>query len=449
MENLFVQSTDNKAISNFGIKLEGNFDPFLDTSKSKEETRKPSGMKYKQIFPLYSFEDSYDEGSTDVSQNLTPVNELNWPLTKNTELTNQPLPRQPQQQQQSMLSSQPQQRQARPTPLNLTSCLSNKAVPGKVSPVQVGGEKAVQYVPLPNFPGFKQLVTSPDPSTIGLSKQIPPTKDFLFRFFANGSEYERKNWYYKDMQSIVRGPFSAREMDEWHNAKYLPLDLMITYGANNNFKPLSELIKYKESFNAPNTQQKPVQNTSVKQGVNLMNLSSNELQELMKNPKFIEYARASSLNVNQLMYLIKQREANEKANVTRGYNANSFESLGYYPNNSQDASRRANPTSNSFQSGISAAPDYYSRQGMYNNYNNIDYNQTNKRTSTQGYPVELLQQYSPGYSNAAVSQGSAQKAQPSFNFGSQLGSPSFMATDTNYKSMIKTQGGNNGATRFA
>jgi hypothetical protein len=460
MESLFVESNEKNAINNFGIRLEGNFDPFLDSSKCKEQTGTTFGKTSNKIFPLYSVEDSYDDSSTDVSQNLTPVNELNWSTNKNAELATPSFVRK-HQQQQIEPSSQPKQsvvRQARPMPLNLNSRLSSN-ISAKANPVQtVGGDKAVQYVPLQHFPGFSKLTTSSNPNKIGLSKQIPPSKDCLFKFFTGGSDYERKYWYYKDLKNIVRGPFSAKEMDEWYNANYLPSDLMITYGENINFRALSELKKYKDSFVSEISQPKSVQSTSVKQGVNLNNLSSNELQELAKNPEFIEYARASSLNLNQLMYLIKQREANQKSNGLKksgGYNADSFESQGYYPSNNSDVSRGsfgANSTvntSNGFQSGISTVPDYNYKQGIYNNYNNIDYNQTNKRTSTQGYPGELQQQYNGGYpsTHSAASQSSTHRTQPSFNFSGQVESPSFMTTD-DYKSFITTKTGNGGINRL-
>lgn len=477
MDSLFVQPEEKS--KDYPFSLEGNFDLFL-TNPNKREQFIGGGQSQKKtpnkIFPLfYLNEDSYDEHSTDVSLNLTPVNELNWSFNKNTETAN-PSSYRAQQQQYPIREAQEIMRQAMPKAINLSTCFgNNKFTANNMNQAQVSnGDK--KYVPMQNFPGFSKLAMNATPNTnsTNFAEKTSSSKDALFKFFSSGAEYEKKSWYYKDLQNKVRGPFSAKEMDEWYQAKYLPMDLMLTYGDNKNFRSLTELVKYRDSFKTDPSPQKLNAPTKQTQDVNLNNLSSYQLYELTKNPEFIEYARVSGVNLNQLMYSIKQREANEKSMAS---NKSQLASQGFYPlnnSNSNSGSNLArsaygtaqqlnNNKSNNVQFGMNAVPEFNYSQGLYNNnnYNNIDSTQSNKRISNQGYPTEFPKQQhtqqssvnqnypnSP-YMGSPLIQTAPQRTPPTnFNYQGQIGSPTYLATD-NYKSFVMPNGASNSSNRFA
>ncbi len=51
-----------------------------------------------------------------------------------------------------------------------------------------------------------------------------------------------KAWYYKDLQGLIRGPFSSSEMNMWLKAGYLPRDLQIRFGPESTFVPLESFL---------------------------------------------------------------------------------------------------------------------------------------------------------------------------------------------------------------
>lgn len=53
---------------------------------------------------------------------------------------------------------------------------------------------------------------------------------------------QSENWWYKDSEGVVRGPFSTLCMKNWRSTGYLPDDLEIKCAVNASFVPLRELF---------------------------------------------------------------------------------------------------------------------------------------------------------------------------------------------------------------
>ncbi len=51
-----------------------------------------------------------------------------------------------------------------------------------------------------------------------------------------------KVWHYKDMQGLIRGPFSASEMNMWLKAGYFPRNLLIRFGDSSTFVLLESFV---------------------------------------------------------------------------------------------------------------------------------------------------------------------------------------------------------------
>mmetsp|Transcript_60365 Transcript_60365/g.69968 ORF Transcript_60365/g.69968 Transcript_60365/m.69968 type:complete len:651 (+) Transcript_60365:622-2574(+) len=260
--------------------------------------------------------------------------------------------------------------------------------------------------------------TKGNPTTIGLSKQIPATQQSkVFKFFCR-DDYEKKLWFYKDFQNKVQGPFSAKEMDEWYDNGLLPLTLMITYGENNNFKTLSELISYINSNSGKQPQQQQqkqtFQTSTPKQSgpINLSTISSVQMNELLKDPDFIQYAQATRLNIPQIINSIKEREQQEKYyamnknnfGYNQGYpsggptNGNFDSQGGYYQNVNQNFAGNQQMNKGSFtptQGGTNMGQDFgFSKQTQQfqnvNNYNSPNMNMAGP--TNKGYPMQQQMQ---------------------------------------------------------
>ena len=54
---------------------------------------------------------------------------------------------------------------------------------------------------------------------------------------------QQNQWYYKDLQGQVRGPFSQNQMLQWYDNGHFNDELEIAQGENSMFLPLK---KYKE-----------------------------------------------------------------------------------------------------------------------------------------------------------------------------------------------------------
>lgn len=70
------------------------------------------------------------------------------------------------------------------------------------------------------------------------------------------------NWWYKDAEGVVHGPFSTLCMSHWRSTGYLPDDLEIKYAANASFAPLRELfpapaVPFQSPPTPPGTQSAP------------------------------------------------------------------------------------------------------------------------------------------------------------------------------------------------
>lgn len=360
------------------------------------------------------------------------------------------------------------------------------------------------YYPMPqqmsmnvNPQMYQQMPMKPTPTvntqSIGLSKQIPPTNQSkVFGFFCR-DDYDKKQWFYKDLQHKVQGPFSAREMDDWFESKLLPLTLLITYGESNEFKTLADLVRYVEMNSAKPMQQKPQpQPTMTKQptSINFATISYAQMMELLKNPDFIQYAQATGLNLHQIVASIKEREQYYAMNNQQGYTSpmsNNFESQGYYQTGGdqmyygktvqQPVNKGGFGPTQVISLQNQVGPDYnYKGQGMYQNFNNPDYNKMNsgysnpnnatfKAPTNKAYPTQyqqpqmqqttqhvyMQQQQQPQYVpqeystnvnlNSAIPQNKTPKAQQTPNV-IQAESPDLMTNQL--KSLLGLGGGNLG-----
>ncbi|CAH1394663.1 unnamed protein product [Nezara viridula] len=56
-------------------------------------------------------------------------------------------------------------------------------------------------------------------------------------------EKQDKQWFYRDPQGEVQGPFTCTEMAEWFQSGYFTLNLLVRRACDPNYAPLGELIK--------------------------------------------------------------------------------------------------------------------------------------------------------------------------------------------------------------
>lgn len=448
------------------------------TGPSRQQQKSPQGFSD----PYAS--QNYSEYSTDTSREMGQKGDAG---------RNPYASLQQQQQQQQLLYQQQLMKQ------NLNKQTENFGYSPMNQGSQMGNMNMQTNRPIPTNPNFVPLQQNPttfynqqmyqqqmptmkqNPTTIGLSKQIPVTQtNKVFKFFCR-DDYEKKLWFYKDFQDRIQGPFSAKEMDEWYDNKLLPPNLLITYGENNNFKTLADLVKYINSNSGKSQTQPQPQPTMPKQGntINFATISLAQMAELCKNPDFLAYAQATGLNLQQIINNIKEREQMEKYNaMNKGYGYNQggyptnnsvngyYDSQGvYYPSNTQGFAGGNIPTNQPInkggfgQSPVGTADYGYNKQGPYQGYGGVDYKQQQQSpttfsgpsmsgTASKGYypmqnqkvqqPMQQQQFSNQGYPTAlslsnAVLQGQAQRPQQSYN-PSQGGVPDIMTDQL--KSML-------------
>lgn len=245
---------------------EEEVDPFLHDLRKRNKLRAKKILNIAQNngLSIWPFEVLAENTSPDDSINLTPGAEIIAGHPSNYIENNHPYGQQVQQYQQLLdINKQMMTSQNQPHP------------------------QSIHQYPQPSF---SNASTYPSKSTprVGLMTQTSVQKTSLFKFFSQGYDYDMKNWYYKDHQNQVRGPFSSREMDAWHDARYLPLDLPITYGENQHYRLLADLIKYKEAFDTPNSYSKPIPT------------NSNPSQERKLKKQYYDPRSANRHNANSL-----------------------------------------------------------------------------------------------------------------------------------------------------
>ncbi|XP_067945703.1 GRB10-interacting GYF protein 2-like [Watersipora subatra] len=72
----------------------------------------------------------------------------------------------------------------------------------------------------------------------------PPGQEPTFPPVADPNTIAHANdWFYKDPQGTLQGPFKAQEMLEWYGAGYFTMSLLVKKGSDRDFQPLGELLK--------------------------------------------------------------------------------------------------------------------------------------------------------------------------------------------------------------
>jgi len=186
--------------------------------------------------------------------------------------------------------------------------------------------------------------------------KLQPTIKVFEKF--SGPNYGKKLWYYIDRSGKRQGPFTGEEMDEWYKGGYLPGDLIITFGENNGYRQLQELVKkVEESLPKANPNPNPGPGLAPTPNFNkllpgmnmpnLSNLTSFQLSELMKNPDFVQNAQKAGYDLNKVMISLIEREQVEKQTKTRTGTTSApiitgtFDSQGvYYPVNNPQYTMR-------------------------------------------------------------------------------------------------------------
>mmetsp|Transcript_50169 Transcript_50169/g.115794 ORF Transcript_50169/g.115794 Transcript_50169/m.115794 type:complete len:1111 (-) Transcript_50169:342-3674(-) len=68
------------------------------------------------------------------------------------------------------------------------------------------------------------------PSIASLGVELPRTEDLLPTRAPPQPPSTPKDWYYRDLESKIRGPFAEAQISEWYNLGYLPPDLQMRSG---------------------------------------------------------------------------------------------------------------------------------------------------------------------------------------------------------------------------
>ena len=148
-----------------------------------------------------------------------------------------------------------------------------------------------------------------------------------------------KQWFYKDPQNTVQGPFSSADMERWFDAGYFTVHLPVKRFGEHQFSTIQQLTK--EMGRLPfRTDQKPSTNAFVDDY-----LSQQQAYQFTRQTS-VPIADRKPHSTSQLQnYFSSQTSSNDSASIAYPQMHRSLSSV----NNQYDYTRLVNPNSSYFQ----------------------------------------------------------------------------------------------------
>lgn len=209
----------------------------------------------------------------------------------------------------------------------------------------------------------------------------PMYPSFIFRYYSG--EYDAPMWFYMDKEKKW-GPYSGKSMDQWYADGYLPLELKVTVGEENQFRTIREIADYivTRTINGdgPPPEKKKPQNEALNKLMETMD--KNDIKNLSSN--FVAPMKAKTVdeiepmvNYERWAEPAEKPKKEDKPHNKDGKNYKNYNNRGNYNN-------RYNNQGQFQQHRNYNQGNRFNNQGNFNKQNQIVITKPNQQTTEGG-----------------------------------------------------------------
>lgn len=169
---------------------------------------------------------------------------------------------------------------------------------------------AVSVIQQPQMMQLTQPTSKPKPSIPSMMPKIPSAA--IIQQSADAI-IDDKQWFYRDPQNVVQGPFSSADMERWFNAGYFTVLLPVKRHSETQFTTIQQLMK--EMGRSPFRSDIP--SLPIQSSTN--SISSSVVSEAM-NFETLPYSGGPTSNSNTLDELLMQPQQRASAQQLNLFN---------------------------------------------------------------------------------------------------------------------------------